>query len=74
MQRIVAGLVHPHSLDCCRPSTLRPIPPATSPAPGQSMGAGARRSAGFAMVVSTSAMMAIGTLTQKMERQVHSVR
>ena len=50
------------------------MPAAINPVPRQSMGAGWRVSSGLARCVRTRAMIATGTLIQKIERHVHSVR
>ena len=68
------GSPQPHLLDCCSPRTDRAIPPAISPVPGQSIEPGWRFSGMFARAIRISAMIATGTLTQKIARQVHSVR
>ena len=74
MQAHVRGSSQPQALDCCSPSTDSPIPAAISTAPAQSIGAGRRSSGIFARAVRISAMIATGTFTQKIARQVHSVR
>ena len=74
MQAHVPGLRQPQLGACSKPSTDRPIPTATSPAPGRSMRACWRVEGMRAIAVRTSAMTAIGMLTQKMARHVHCVR
>ena len=67
-------LDQPHDCACCRPSTLTPMPDAMRIAPIQSIGSRTRSLSTLATKVSTSPMMAIGMFTQKIDRQVHSVR
>ena len=53
---------------------MRPMAAAASTAPRKSIGSLRRSSSGLALAMSTSAAIATGTLIQKIERQVHSVR
>ena len=73
-EAMTAGLFHPHGLACCSPKTIRPIPAATIAAPSQSMRSRRRTDGRAAMATITNAARAIGTLTQKMARQVQMVR
>ena len=74
MHVITTGLVQPQTCVCCSPKIARPTPLAISARPRKSSRPGLVWVCGRAMAVSTRAMMATGTLTQKMARQVHSLR
>ncbi|GGU72838.1 hypothetical protein FHX79_116362 [Streptomyces cavourensis] len=73
MHAQVATASHPQVDACWSPSTVSPIPTATSTAPGRSRGSRFDRSGMRASSVSTMAMTATGTLTQKIARQVQEV-
>ena len=67
-----AGVVPAPLGACSKPSTDKPIPTIVSAAPGQSIGSRLRvAGVHIAKTVSTSAMIATGTLIQKIARQVH---
>ena len=53
---------------------MRPIPAQTSTEPSRSIGVSRRSSGGCERTVSASATSATGTLIQKIDRQVHSIR
>ena len=74
MQSQVTGSPQPQTLDCCRPSTARPMPAEMSTAPRTSSFAGWRFSAGLAISVRATAAIATGMLTQKIARQLMAVR
>ncbi len=74
MDPIVVAFSQPQTWVCWRPKTSSPTPPEMSTRPVTSSRPGRFWVTGRAMNVSTSAMMATGTLTQKMARQVHSLR
>ena len=70
----VAGSSQPQVLACCSPSTASPMPAAISTAPRMSSGAGRLVLSGFARSVRNTAIKATGMFTQKIARQVHSLR
>ena len=74
MQPIVFTSSQPQTLDCCRPKTTSPIPMAKRISPRTSRDAGRSVLSGLAFRVMITAAIAIGTLIQKIARQVISIR
>ncbi len=74
MLAMTIPLSQPQICVCWRPNTVSPTPLAISRSPRKSSLPGRVCVCGRAIAVRTSAMIATGTFTQKIERQVHSLR
>ena len=74
MNRMVPALAHPQIPACWKPTMLSETRSRSRRVPWKSIGAHLYSVLGREIAIRTSAITATGMLTQKMARQVHSVR